>query len=325
MQKTQKIDTRPAYFDGQLLNAEDFIAEQHYHRLARRQHNIHLHDWGVIKGLEVGATEDDKLTVQPGFAVDANGREIDLPNATVLDVSGMPAHAHLRVSLYYHRDASDRTARKHLDSHAVIDVSDGPGDKDALLLATLQLNGGGRIIRTSIDTGVVRRPRNRLAPGSVTLDALAPELRRGWVASPFRGLPLEKGPDDNKLPPPPFRIGTTEARTHKRWTNADNAQGAGGTMAITLPLGAKRLLQFRIAGIDNDKGIDFHLVRGGFDAGTNTHTRKILLESLIKDRPYNELYTIENGEIEPQYHTLALWVRGHGNASISLVAFEFSY
>ena len=47
------IGKRPNYFDSQLLLEDDFLAEQKYHVDARWNHNLILHDWGVVRGLAV--------------------------------------------------------------------------------------------------------------------------------------------------------------------------------------------------------------------------------------------------------------------------------
>lgn len=96
-------------------------------------------------------------------------------------------------------------------------------------------------------------------------------------------------------------------------------------MPVTLPFGTWRVLRLRLAGVDNDDRIDFHLVRGGFDPLARQHARKMLLEKTIKGRQYNETFEIAEGELDPAWHTLSLWVRSHARASISLVAFEFGY
>ena len=77
---------RPAYFDGQALVADDLTAGQDFHRVLRWLHNQSLHNWGVALGLVVtGAKGTMSVHVEPGFAVDALGRElivvepIDLP------------------------------------------------------------------------------------------------------------------------------------------------------------------------------------------------------------------------------------------------------
>jgi hypothetical protein len=72
---------RPNYFTGQLLGAEDFIAEQEYHRGQQRRHNLHCHGIGVVSGLTV-STENGKggstVVVEPGVAIDAAGNELHL-------------------------------------------------------------------------------------------------------------------------------------------------------------------------------------------------------------------------------------------------------
>ena len=49
MDKKQLIAQKPAYRNGQLLLADDFIAEQRYHIHAGRRHSLNLHGWGVVR------------------------------------------------------------------------------------------------------------------------------------------------------------------------------------------------------------------------------------------------------------------------------------
>jgi hypothetical protein len=326
MQHSQKIDSRPAYFDGQLLNAEDFIASQRYARLAMRRHNTALHDWGIVSGLEVRATGPHQVTVQPGVAIDANGRQIDMAHAMPFELAGFPPGVHLRITLAYRDDEEpEREHRNRIDSHAVVKITDDADDKDALLLATLRLDAGGNVAAHAIDATAVRRVRTKIAPGSVGVAALADDLRRGWVAMSLRTIALEKGPEGDKELPPPFRIGRSEARAHEHWNGADNTRGAGGTMAILAPFGARRVHRLRFAGAQNGSRIDVHLIRGGFDPLTNQHHYQPLLGKTVKGQPFNEIWDVEDGAFNPEYNTLALWVRAHGKASVSLVAVEFSY
>jgi hypothetical protein len=72
---------RNNYFAGRLLGAEDFQLEQNYVRQRLRRLNRELHGAGVVRGLQVsvepaGGTE--QVVVQPGFAVDGNGEEIEV-------------------------------------------------------------------------------------------------------------------------------------------------------------------------------------------------------------------------------------------------------
>jgi hypothetical protein len=63
------------YFTGEYLIDEDFRAEQAYHITMRRLHNSRLHGSGVVDGLEVNVS-GGKVTVEPGLALDRDGREI---------------------------------------------------------------------------------------------------------------------------------------------------------------------------------------------------------------------------------------------------------
>lgn len=75
---------RPRYFAGRLLDAATMQLEQDYHREKRRRHNRHLHGHGIVSGLAVrvesvdGAT-GDRVVIAPGYAIDACGNEIAVP------------------------------------------------------------------------------------------------------------------------------------------------------------------------------------------------------------------------------------------------------
>jgi hypothetical protein len=67
---------RPRYFSGKLVTAADFELEQRYHIEKRWLLNRMLHGPGVVSGLGVSVGEGQAVTVEPGFALDAHGREI---------------------------------------------------------------------------------------------------------------------------------------------------------------------------------------------------------------------------------------------------------
>ena len=72
---------RNAYFDGKLMLARDFEAEQAYVRRTDHLHNQLLHGFGTVCGLQVtehpnGACRDRYVRVEPGVALDCCGREI---------------------------------------------------------------------------------------------------------------------------------------------------------------------------------------------------------------------------------------------------------
>jgi hypothetical protein len=66
---------RVNYFQGMMLVDEDFRDEQSYHRQTRHNHNLELHTWGVVRGLEV-SLKAGALDVTEGLAIDANGKEM---------------------------------------------------------------------------------------------------------------------------------------------------------------------------------------------------------------------------------------------------------
>lgn len=82
---------RPHYALGTLLGADDFLAEQHYHRGRLARALAYLFGPGTVAGLRAGfkpATlpntttrdaDNDELYVEPGLALDAYGRLIEVP------------------------------------------------------------------------------------------------------------------------------------------------------------------------------------------------------------------------------------------------------
>jgi hypothetical protein len=80
------LDTRDrlSFATGQMLSADDFQAEQGYHRGRLARALLALHGSGTVAGLHVDrtaatATAPEQLTVQPGIAIDRLGRLIELP------------------------------------------------------------------------------------------------------------------------------------------------------------------------------------------------------------------------------------------------------
>jgi hypothetical protein len=64
-----------------MLSAGDFTAEQEYHRRKQRLHNLHCHGFGVVQGLKVSTVKKNAgctVVLEPGFAIDSAGNEIQL-------------------------------------------------------------------------------------------------------------------------------------------------------------------------------------------------------------------------------------------------------
>ena len=75
---------RPRFFDGQQLFASDLDGIVAFHRAMRWLHNRSLHQPGIGNGFAVaGHRGDREVRIQPGYALDAEGREIVLLDSQV--------------------------------------------------------------------------------------------------------------------------------------------------------------------------------------------------------------------------------------------------
>ena len=84
---------RISYFNGQRLSAADLADSSDFSRELRWLHNRALHDWGIAGGLQVqGSVGARAVSVSPGYAVDARGREIILTTRTDVNVPAVSAH-----------------------------------------------------------------------------------------------------------------------------------------------------------------------------------------------------------------------------------------
>src|SRR5262245_2391557 len=81
------------YATGELLGADDFQAEQTYHRRQLARALLHLHGSGVIAGLQVvnhhrpgasGVPDEVEIEVSPGLALDHAGRLVEVPREACL-------------------------------------------------------------------------------------------------------------------------------------------------------------------------------------------------------------------------------------------------
>lgn len=101
----QTVFSRPRFFDGRLLTAQDLQAEQAYHREKARFRNLHLHGTGVISGLEIQIGRDrTSITITPGYAIDGYGRDICVPDN--LSIAVPPESKGLSVWIRYIETAS---------------------------------------------------------------------------------------------------------------------------------------------------------------------------------------------------------------------------
>jgi hypothetical protein len=100
----QQIPTlsRPAFFNGQQLRAADLSAVQSFHRELRWLHNRALHDWGIAFGFAVnGLTGARTVQLEAGYALDCQGRDLILSEATELAVPAVASAADGGPVTYY--------------------------------------------------------------------------------------------------------------------------------------------------------------------------------------------------------------------------------
>jgi hypothetical protein len=88
--------TRPRFFTGKLLTAEDFTQEQQYVLDKLKRHNRSLHGFGIVSGLKV-TTKSGKIAVDPGLALDCQGNEIVI---STIQLISLPAAAETRGPAY---------------------------------------------------------------------------------------------------------------------------------------------------------------------------------------------------------------------------------
>jgi hypothetical protein len=322
------IGHRPYYYDGQLLLAKDFIDEQTYHTDARRNHNRALHDWGVVRGLSVTPAQDRAVRVAAGAAIDADGNEIRLDESSVVDVSVGRPRDRLHICLSYEEGSIQAGSNlNRVDCYATVTVAQESDARSGLVLGTVTLNDQGRVTEEGIDYTLTKYAR--LAAGSITAVQLHDELRRGWLRLPFRPDPMVESPETgSEAGLLPFRIGATVALSPDPKEAGDKDRGAAGTMAIPIPPSVRHIARFRIAGMENKGEISFELIRGGWDPATQQGVRDVLIqEKIVRKEPFMEVYSIKEKDmaLDPEYHTLAIWLKGTRRTAISLVAVEFIF
>jgi hypothetical protein len=327
MRKKRLIETKPNYFHGQLLLEEDFLAEQDYHASARRRHNLRMHDWGIVRGLEVIYQAADTIIVNPGFAIGPEGHEIFLDHGEPLELSGFGPNETVMVSLAYEEQPSGNGTLEHkrTECFAVLSASLPSDGAATMVLATVQLDAHAKVNEQSISYARTKYAQPWLPPGSVKPQALDAALRTGWLRVPFRPIELDVEPEGKDEHIPAFRVGATEARSPNPKTANDKERGAGGTMAIPLPPNARRVTRLRVAGSVNEGEIAIELLRGGWDPQKKEHVRVKLVEGKIAGSPFCEEFTVKDFTLDPEYHTLSIWLRGTKKTAISLIAVELSY
>lgn len=188
------VEKRVRFFDGQFLQDQDFIDEQHYHVDRQRRHNRLLHVAGIADGLAVSASGANQVGVAPGTAVDSDGRQIVLAQTATVD---LPAERFndkqgITLAITYHESAEDQQTEagsadytRWLERPQLIVI--GPGEAYAgatppVTLAQLALDNKGTV---TVDSSVREYSGLRLPSPAADAPTLrtAPSGRVGLAGS----------------------------------------------------------------------------------------------------------------------------------------------
>ncbi len=85
-----KTFVRPRFFAGQLLTDSELTSLTSYVVDKQRLHNVYMHGWGVVCGLQVECDGcGPGVMVHPGYAIDPCGYDIVVPCATRIDIADL--------------------------------------------------------------------------------------------------------------------------------------------------------------------------------------------------------------------------------------------
>jgi hypothetical protein len=118
---------RPAFFDGQRLTAADLTAVQAFHEAHRWLHNRALHGWGIVVGYAVAGTRGEReVRVDPGFALDARGREVLLASGRTEPVPAVADAARYHLTVSYAEDPAAETREGVCGTRGAVRLSETP-------------------------------------------------------------------------------------------------------------------------------------------------------------------------------------------------------
>ena len=121
---------RIAFYQGELLTADDLTALDSNNRELRWLHNRSLHNWGIGFGLNVqGAVGGTSVTVNPGYATDSTGHEIILANSLNLPIPAISSGSYYLVGNWLD-DADEAVVQQDsataCNSGGAVRLSDAP-------------------------------------------------------------------------------------------------------------------------------------------------------------------------------------------------------
>jgi hypothetical protein len=161
--------TRPNFYVAQTLDAQILRAEQDYHRKKQRRHNLALHGFGIVGGLEVRveATADapvGSVHVDPGYAISGCGEGIALGQCVVLALPQAPQEIYVSLR---HQDmpcwpvssTASEPAFSQVEEACVLALVDTVAEPAVALARLLRSEG-----RWAVDRSFVPRRVSRVQP-----------------------------------------------------------------------------------------------------------------------------------------------------------------
>jgi hypothetical protein len=187
------VEKRVRYFDGQFLQDQDFVDEQDYQLDREHRHIRLLHGPGIADGLTVTSTAPNQVSVTAGTAVDIDGNQLALAQATTVDLPAQDFDDKQGIELYisYLVSAEDPQTvagsadfTRWLERPQLTALAPGQafsGTSSPVLLATLALDNAGRV---AVDSTVrsysgLRLPGSAADPVTLTATSAGPAQLSG--------------------------------------------------------------------------------------------------------------------------------------------------
>jgi hypothetical protein len=195
------------YFNHQFLVEADFTDEQRYHLDMRRRLNRLLHTPGIAQGLEVEKSANKAVTVNPGTAIDRDGREMVLEADQVVDLSDaaqFPAGAPVFITIRYQETETDPSTatgapgNRRITEQPIIQAVTvaPPNDGTVVRLGRFTLDGAANVpgnIGDFFDGGV----RQRVTPqGGVGISSVDGVSNAGGNIDLIAGGAIQITPND---------------------------------------------------------------------------------------------------------------------------------
>jgi len=161
------------FFKGFFTQAEDWQAAEDYHVEKRKLHARAMHTPGIVEGLEVQAdTHGSSLTVRPGYAIDARGRDLFLADEVEIrvDQPSLPESGTVYVVIHYREKKVDKRVNPvHPDYTDFAFVKESPVVE--VTARAPDLNEAIEIARVELsDAPAIKNPKNPSDPARNEID-----------------------------------------------------------------------------------------------------------------------------------------------------------